>query len=213
MSKSKVQRYFDNIAPIYDYYKKKNSFYYNTLKQGIRENIGKERARNILDIGCGTGEILNFLNSKKGLGVDISSQMIQKACTKFKSKKSLKFMVFDIEKNPLKGNFDYILLIDVIEHLTNPQKAIQNIAYSMSLETKLILGMINPFWEPILMVLEKLRLKMPEGVHHRISERELIDIFNRNNLKILAKKTYLPSSRFNFINNLSLIFMYQVIKK
>jgi len=33
--------------------------------------------------------------------------------------------------------------------------------------------MANPMWEPLLLLLEKLNLKMPEGPHYRISNSDL----------------------------------------
>ncbi len=212
MNNFTVKKHFDFLAPFYDQYKKKNSYYYSILKRAIKENIAK-RGGVVLDVGCATGELLSFLHPKKGVGVDLSAKMIEIAKYKFASDKSLSFEALDIQRSFVGGRYDYILLNDVIEHLTDPKSALKNIAKSMTPETILILSMANPFWEPVLMILEKLHLKMPEGEHQRISERELKGILRQNGLKVIRKKTYLPSFQIDMLNNFSLIFVYQIKKE
>lgn len=210
MKKSFVLVHFDNLAQSYDEYKSKNRLYYGTLKGAIENQIMRDSK--ILDIGCGTGSILAHLKPKKGIGIDISQKMIRLAKQKYILVKSLAFHVHNIEKKPFKGNFDFILFNDVIEHIENQNQALKNIYLSMNKNTKLILSMANPLWEPLLIILEKLHLKMPEGPHLRITEKNLINLLNKNYLKIIFKKVYLPQINFPIIDNLGLIYVYTIKK-
>lgn len=203
--------HFNKIASNYDRYKKQNSFYYNSLKRGIASFITKKNP-SILDIGCGTGELLHFLFPQYGIGIDHSEEMIKIATHKFKKLKKLSFQVYDIEKHPFPGHFDFILLIDVIEHLLSKEKAMNNIQKSMSENTILIVSMANPLWEPLLLILEKLHLKMPEGPHYRLSEKEFIALLKKYNLRIIQKKCFLPALPIPFIRNIALIYMYAIQK-
>lgn len=205
-----TRKHFNYIAKSYDKFKNRNHLYYKTLKNAIKKEVKKNNPI-ILDIGCATGSVLYFLNPKKGMGIDISTEMIKIARKKYSFLKNLKFEVFNIEEKAYtKRKFDFILFNDVIEHVQNKKKAIENIAQSMSGKTTLILSMANPMWEPILMFLEKLRLKMPEGPHFRISENDLINLFKKNNLYIKSKKVYFPT--LPFFSNLGLIYVYTVKK-
>ena len=211
MKTTVIKDHFDPIAPKYDNFKNRNHLYYETLKRAIKKEI--KNGSLILDIGCGTGEVLFFLKPKNGLGVDISGNMIKLARAKFKKHKNLQFKVFDIEKKPFKNvPFEYILFNDVIEHVINQKKTIKNIALSMNEKSLLILSMANPLWEPLLLIMEKLGLKMPEGPHKRISEHELLDLFSTNNLYVKEKKVYFPHISVPKINTLGLIYVY-VVKK
>lgn len=204
--------HFDKVAPQYDLYKKRNSLYYNSLKDAVSSFISKKNPT-ILDIGCGTGEILHFLYPKHGVGIDSSSKMIKIAQKKFQTTKNLEFQTFDIGKKAYKGSFDYILLIDVIEHLSSVDVAIKNIQKSMSGKTKLIVAMANTFWEPFLMFMEKLSLKMPEGPHHRLSEKEFIILLKKHHLVINKKKYFLPTIPIPYLQNLALIYVYSIQKE
>ncbi len=211
MSSSKtIRQHFNLLANNYDRYKKNNNLYYLTLIKAVAIEIDNPHS-SICDIGCGTGTILNYLNPKKGVGIDISSKMIKIAKKKYAECKNLSFYISNIEEQPIKGKFDYLLFTDVIEHTVNKEKVIRNISLSMTNKSTLILSMANPFWEPILMLLEKLNLKMPEGPHYRISEKDLVDLFKKNNLYVESKNVYLP--KLPIFTYLGLIYVYTVKKK
>ena len=110
--------------------------YFNTvldsnplLKKDIEQKVHliksyKKRGR-LLEIGCGSGVLLNKLKDDFDVfGIDISEYAIKKACEKI-DKEELK--VLNIEKEDINGNFDVIIAFDVMEHLKNPDKVIKKI--------------------------------------------------------------------------------------
>ncbi len=210
MTNQSIVDHFNDIAPFYDIFKTRNKVYYQTLKNAVKNEITIKKPT-ILDIGCGTGSVLSFLNPFRGVGIDSSQEMIKIARKKYSTNKHLSFSTFDIEEKPyLIKRFDYILFNDVIEHVTSQKKAIAHISQSMHEDTKFILSMANPGWEPILMMLEKMRLKMPEGPHKRISESTLKKYLQANRLQITTKKVYFP--RLLFFKQLGLIYVYTIKK-
>ena len=90
-------------------------------KQDIRFNavieIGKLKNSSILDVGCGFGDLLLFLNKKKlqvkYTGIDINQKFIS-ICKK-KYPKSI-FQVRDIETRPFKKKFDWVFAIGTTNH-------------------------------------------------------------------------------------------------
>lgn len=210
MNKKQIISHFNHIANNYDYYKRSTNIYYKTLKQAIKQEV--EEHADILDVGCGTGIILEFLKPKRGLGIDFSETMIRIAKKKYIKNNNLQFKVFDITKKPIAGDFDYILLNDVIEHLSNPKPCLRNIERIMDRQSKLILTMANPSWEPILIMLEKLNLKMPEGPHKRISEKKLLYLLSINKLTVVNVKSYLPKLAMPISHKIGLIYVY-IVKK
>ncbi|MBU4501889.1 MAG: class I SAM-dependent methyltransferase [Nanoarchaeota archaeon] len=185
--RTSVKEHFENIALDYDKYKERNRYYYQSLKRLLNELVPDSDESTILEIGCGTGSLLDYLNPRRGVGTDISKNMIGIARKKHRHKKNLSFEVSEAENITIKEKFDFIILIDLIEHLGNPNSAISELRKVSKKETRIIISHANPIWEPILNLLEWLKLKMPEGPHNRITQKELEKILTKNNFKIIER--------------------------
>lgn len=175
MKKTNIESHFDKISTKYDRYKKRNRFYYTNLKTLLASII--PRNQKVLEVGCGTGDILSSLKPSLGYGMDISSEMIKLATLKHKN---LKFST----KYP-SDKYDYIFMSDVIEHLETPETVFKQISKLLTENGAFINTMANPIWEPLLMVWEKLGLKMPEGPHVRIKYEAICSMLEKSNLKII----------------------------
>ena len=178
MHKTKVEKHFDLVAKNYDLYKEKNSFYYDNLKKLLKKEIPKDCI--VFEVGCGTGELLASLDPRNGYGMDISSEMVRLAKEKYKTDRHLHFST----QYP-SSYFDYVFMSDVIEHLVYPEKVFRQISKLMNQKSKFIVTMANPFWEPVLMLAEKMKLKMPEGPHKRIAFNDLKLIINSLGMKVV----------------------------
>lgn len=176
-----VKDHFDKLAPDYDYFKMKNEYYYNNLKNILKKLILSKK--NIMEVGCGTGELIAFLNPKYGYGVDLSSEMIKRANSKFESKKNL---IFSTEwPSGCRKYFDYIFMADVIEHIVDPLVTLRKISSYMGPDTKFVNTMMNPVWIPLEKIYEFLGLKMHEGPHKRIKYEELRAIMENAGMKVV----------------------------
>ena len=78
----------------------------------------------VLDLGCGDG---NYSKRLKDLGFDVIAGDIDVA--RFKYKNEIEFKHCDITKEiPFPANhFDYVLFLEVIEHLRNPYQVMPEI--------------------------------------------------------------------------------------
>jgi SAM-dependent methyltransferase len=206
MNKTVVEKHFDEVARDYDYYKNKNSFYYENLKKLLGELIPKNS--NVLEFGCGTGDLLNHLRPKYGYGYDISREMI--SISNSTQLPILKSSIYNLNSN----RFDYIFMSDVIEHLENPEETFQKISELMDKYTVFINTMANPIWEPILMIAEKLGLKMPEGPHKRITNYEFKILIEKAGMKIV-KHNYrlLMPLEIPFLTNFINKYLEKPLKK
>ncbi|QIL70094.1 class I SAM-dependent methyltransferase [Diaphorobacter sp. HDW4B] len=73
----------------------------------------------ILDIGCGTGEILEYIPDQANyIGFDRNNEYISAARKRFAGRKA-EFICEDVNKNSMSnyGNFDIVLAIGILHHL------------------------------------------------------------------------------------------------
>ena len=199
----KVHDHFERMAERYDAYKKKNAYYYEAVKNMYGELIRESDKKSILEIGCGTGDIIASLRPKLGMGIDLSQRMIELAKKKHPE---IGFRAASAEDVKVDEKFDYIIMADVIEHLADVEKTIENIR-KIAAKSTIIITMANPIWEPVLMLAEKLGLKMPEGPHKRITKKELTGILARNSLKVtMTGKRLLVPKKIPFVHRINEVF-------
>lgn len=185
-----IKAHFEEVALKYDWYKERAWYYYSWLKKICRLHIPLAHQKRILELGCGTGDVLAYLNPKFGLGIDISENMIAIAKKKHRTLKNLRFETCAGETLTTKEKFDIILMPDVIEHLADVRQTFARLARIADRKTKIIVTMINPLWEPILMAGEHMGKKMPEGPHNRMTYRELKHILNQLGLMVMKRAFY-----------------------
>lgn len=174
-----IKNHFNSIADEYDHWKDKSSYYYDFLKKTF--SIYVPQNKKVLDLGCGTGDILAHLNPRDGLGIDMSSEMVKKARKKYKN---IKFLTQDAQNLRVKDKFDYIIMADLIDHLPDISMALRSVKRVSKKNTKVVITTINPFWEPILDIAEKFKLKMPEGQHNWVPLEDLKNIVEINGFEV-----------------------------
>lgn len=121
------------------------------------ELINFDNDLKILDVGCGDGAIGRLIKNKKInlVGVDISKEAIKLSRNYYNQTK-----VFDIEEDnfPKKweNSYDYIICIEVLEHLFNPKEALLEMKKLLKQDGTLIVSFPNMAWW-------KYRLKLLRG--------------------------------------------------
>lgn len=217
-SQRDIAVHFDAVAREYDYWKQKNWLYYDTLRSIARAHVPK--GASMLDVGCGTGEMIRAVAPVRALGIDISPAMVEIARERNKEHPAYRFITADITEFTTEEKFGAILFFDVIEHVIDVQAALRNLRGTLAPGGTVVISMANPLWEPILMLGETLGMKMPEGPHHRISARELIQQASKVGLQLHAREwhlifpKYVPilSSMINWLGRLPLLRRLSVIE-
>ena len=121
-----------------------NRFKYVLSPQFDIYDVVKKVVRNkVADIGFGTGfgtHLLN-VNAKEVYGFEIDENAIQFAKAVFPFK-NLHYEYEDVAKG-IPGQFNYIVMIDVIEHLKDEKVALDNVKAMMAKDGTLILSTPN----------------------------------------------------------------------
>jgi 2-polyprenyl-3-methyl-5-hydroxy-6-metoxy-1,4-benzoquinol methylase len=110
---------------------------------------------NILDIGCGSGQMLELLyrnryKANRYLGIDIRKQTIEKCNEQWKDLGWAKFETQNIVEDIVApGEWDYITNFEVFEHVQkiNGTSLLNNIKKNMSEKTTLLVS--TPCFDPI----------------------------------------------------------------
>jgi 2-polyprenyl-3-methyl-5-hydroxy-6-metoxy-1,4-benzoquinol methylase len=148
----------------------------------IYQEIKKNNPKKIIDLGCGEGFIENFLLNKKYktkmIGIDINPDSVEYAK---KNNPGAKFLTGDILNLKIKDNFDLVLMLEVLEHLSQPGKALET---AKSLSKKLL---VSVPWEPWF---SWLYLSIGLNLKRLGKHPEHCQFFNRQSLESLLKKYF-----------------------
>lgn len=109
------------------YDKKKPAYFSNARKDVFR--FLPEKVERVLEIGCGTGETLSFVKSKYKNSIAVGIELTESAALLAAPKVDL-IKNIDIENcncTTELGQFDLILLLDVLEHLKDPWKVLKTL--------------------------------------------------------------------------------------
>jgi ubiquinone/menaquinone biosynthesis C-methylase UbiE len=105
-----------------------------------------QKNKNILDLGCGDGRLLEEVDKDSYyVGIDNSKELLKIAKEKYKNRKKTIFLeddVLSLEKIRNK-KFDYLFFIAVLHHLPSKKlrrKALLKIKEKMDLDSKLIIS-------------------------------------------------------------------------
>ena len=102
------------------------------------------RGKNVLEIGCGHGDLLAALNPAKGVGIDFSPEMLSRAR---QMHPGLTFIEADAHALELKDPFDYIILSDLLNDLWDVQLVLENVRRWCSPHTRVIINSYSRLWE------------------------------------------------------------------
>ena len=137
---------FDLQATTYD--TDKNGEHARTLYPHITDRLSDIPFNTVLDVGCGTGEILNTIKNRfpavSLYGIDISEEMLEKS--KEKLLNTAELSLGDAELLPYENDyFDLLICSDSFHHYPNPQKAIEEFYRVLKTDGHLLMA---DFWKP-----------------------------------------------------------------
>ena len=161
---------------------------------------------NVLELGCGSGNLLAGLKPKNGIGIDLSSKLISIAKKDFPHLKFFKGNLCNIQELiKEKIRFDYIIMSDTIGYLDDVQTTLSGLHSLCNPNTRLLISYYSPLWSPILSFATFLGLKMPDVKTSYLNPSDIENFLNISNFETVRseKKILLPFNIFGlgrFIN-------------
>jgi len=181
--KKKIKDFMDRIASKREEWVARNHYYYESLAKGLEYNISEDSS--VLEIGCGTGQLLHRLNVKEGVGIDISPEMIKVAQEKYPQ---YKFLEMDAENIELDQKFDFIVISDSVGYLEDIQKIFKELWKVSTPSTRIIITYHNFLWQPLLVLAELLRLRMPQPRINWVNRFDLFNLLKLENFEVIKRE-------------------------
>lgn len=148
--------HWDQVAAQLDTQHGLGGYYHHRLQEIYRYLVPP--GRRVLEIGCGSGDLLAALQPAVGVGVDFSSGMLENARRRYPH---LRFVQEDAHALQLEGPFDFIILSDVINDLWDVQSVLENLVPLCTPSTRLLLNYYSRLWEYPLRLARWLELATP----------------------------------------------------
>ena len=113
--------------------------------------------KRVLEIGCGTGELLAALEPAYGVGIDFGAKTLARARARFPG---LNFILGDAEDRAtlqaIEGPFDYIVIADTIGMWEDIDATLRLIYQLCTPSTRIVIAYYSHLWEPVLKTAEAL---------------------------------------------------------
>jgi hypothetical protein len=176
------------------YWQQKNRYYYEDLERLLRFFLPP--GLRILEIGCGTGALLNALRPSVGVGIDQDAEVIAQAQQQFPH---LHFRLQDLQRldkrDPVLAQpFDAILLVNTLSYLRDIQQVLEQLRCFCTRRTRLILSHHNPLWEPLLNLATLLRQRRPLPAANWLSAADVANLLHLAGYEVIqqGKRLLLP---------------------
>jgi SAM-dependent methyltransferase len=147
--------------------------YYHGLLQRYYVFIVPPGAR-VLELGCGIGDLLMAVRPARGVGVDFSPCMIDRAKQRHPH---LEFHVAEAAEFTIGEQFDYIILSDLINDIPDLQQLFAHLASFAHPRSRIVINYFNSLWRPLLGLAEKCGFKSPTPPQNWLASADVQNLF------------------------------------
>lgn len=197
---SDKKTYFDNLAKA----RKKrgiSAYYWNEITNYSKYFSHEDSS--VLEIGCGSGDLLAGIDGKRKVGIDFSEEMIAWAKEKH-AQKNIEFLVMDANDITLNEKFDLVIISNLIGFVDDIQNVFEQVKKVSHPNTKIIVQFYNSLWEPVIKFAELIGIKKKTPLQNWLNSRDInnllfvsgFDVFR--NSKRLIFPVFFPILSFIF---------------
>jgi 2-polyprenyl-3-methyl-5-hydroxy-6-metoxy-1,4-benzoquinol methylase len=156
------------------------SAYYHSRLADIYQSITSGYAK-ILEIGMGPGDLLANLRPEFGVGVDISAGMVAKAKTRHPE---LHFVHADGHHLPLEGNFDLIILSDLLNDVWDVQGILTEVSRLSSPTTRVVVNFYSRLWQLPLNIAQALGFAKQMAEQNWLTKEDITNLMALTDLEV-----------------------------
>src|ERR1700733_6159090 len=141
---TEVEEFFDHYSSSAEKWRKRNQGYHQNISSLCKFYV--PASARVLEIGSGTGDLLAATSPSRGLGIDISPEMVRLAGSRYPD---LEFRCMPAEFLDLNGEtFDYIVLSDLVGFLYDIRLVLERLRSACHAQTRIIVHWYSLLWQP-----------------------------------------------------------------
>jgi len=142
--------------------------------------------QSVIEIGCGTGDLLAALEASRGLGVDFSPAMIAIARERHPD---LDFICADAHEPGLDETFDVVILSDLVNDLWDVQEVLERVRALCTPNTRLIINFQNKLWQGPLSLVRRLGLANPVQLQNWLSAQDMRNLVGLSGFETVTESS------------------------
>jgi ubiquinone/menaquinone biosynthesis C-methylase UbiE len=166
---SAIKAYFDSVARNRKN-RKLSAYYWKEISDYC--NYFSHEDSSVLEVGCGSGDLLASIAGSKKTGIDFSEPFITWAKDRHKDK-NIEFLVMDANNITLSGTYDLVILSNLIGVVDDIERVFEQVRKVCHPNTKVIVQYYNSFWEPVIKFLELIGLKKKTPLQNWLNSRDI----------------------------------------
>ena len=158
-------------------------YYHRRLRDIYRAHV--PAGQRVLELGCGTGDVLAAVQPARGLGVDLSPAIVAAARARHSQ---LAFEVGDAhDLSSIEGPFDVVILSDLLNDLWDVQAVFGQVARLSHPGTRLIVNNYSRLWELPLAAAKWLRLARPRLHQNWLTVEDVSNLMYLANFEVVKR--------------------------
>jgi ubiquinone/menaquinone biosynthesis C-methylase UbiE len=171
---------WNRVADKYDNKQDFSSYYHKRLEEVLRFVIPP--GQQVIEIGCGLGDLLAALKPSYGVGIDFSPQMITRARERHPD---LHFIETDAHELNLKSDFDFVILSDLVNDLWDVQSVLENIQSFITPRSRIIITSYSRLWELPFWIIRKMGLAKPSLYQNWLTVEDIAGLLSLANCEVV----------------------------
>ncbi len=134
----------------------------------------------VLELGCGTGDLLAAMKPSDGLGIDIDSGRIDVAKRIHGEQGDLRYVTGDADSADYEGEkpFDYVIMSDLLPLLKDVQQTLERVRTICSSHSRVVITVHSNLWRPLMSLAALLRLRPPLPAYNWLSTSDIRNLLH-----------------------------------
>lgn len=177
------QSHWDGVARLRDSWRGMGGAYHRRLDEIYRFLVPP--GQRVLELGCGTGDLLAALRPAEGVGVDFSAEHLRRAAQKHPG---LTFIHADVhDLGALQGPFDVIILSELVNDAWDIQRILQQARRLCAPHTRIILNYYSRVWELPLKAAQSMRLAAPMLDQNWLTGEDVANLLHLTGFQVIRQ--------------------------
>lgn len=147
-----------------------SAYYWNEIKHYC--NYFSHEDSSVLEIGCGSGDLLASIAGSRKVGIDFSEEYISWAKDKHKDQ-NIEFHVMDANNITLSETFDMVVISNLIGFVDDIENVFEQVQKVCHPNTKIIVQYYNSLWSPVIKFAEAIGLKKKTPHQNWLNSRDI----------------------------------------